>query len=257
MKILVYNVKGEERKRLARTVAELFGCEYKYLGTPTFAYQVGNKFLVSRTGGVFPDFRVSEAELWTLFRGLLDRGFTPDWDAMTEETKTAFSASLAADMSGKVSEHGTTEKARQAGDMAGLCGFCVELPREGVTDAALDNLRKLVDSKAALIRKALGADRLYIYADAKRIAFPWFDTAPDEDMASAAVRFIERLTAAARTQKRVTAKEYAVENEKYAFRCFLLKLGFIGAEYKAERKTLLRNLTGSAAFKSGQRRLTT
>ena len=40
-------------------------------------------------------------------------------------------------------------------------------------------------------------------------------------------------------------------NEKYAFRCFLLRLGFIGAEYKSERKILLENFTGSAAFKSG------
>ena len=44
-----------------------------------------------------------------------------------------------------------------------------------------------------------------------------------------------------------------MDNEKYAFRCFLLRLGFIGAEYKAARKVLLRNLTGSSAFKSGKR----
>ena len=50
----------------------------------------------------------------------------------------------------------------------------------------------------------------------------------------------------------VTAKEKAVDNEKYAFRCFLLRLGFIGAEFKTERKILLRNLTGSSAFRSGQ-----
>ena len=55
----------------------------------------------------------------------------------------------------------------------------------------------------------------------------------------------------ARTQKRITAKEKEVDNEKYAFRCFLLRLGFIGAEYKAERKILLRNLSGSSAFKGG------
>ena len=52
----------------------------------------------------------------------------------------------------------------------------------------------------------------------------------------------------------MTAREKPVENEKFAFRCFLLKLGFIGAEYKADRKVLLRNLTGSAAFKDGDRR---
>ena len=35
----------------------------------------------------------------------------------------------------------------------------------------------------------------------------------------------------------VTATEKEVDNEKYAFRCFLLRLGFIGAEYKVERKS--------------------
>ena len=55
----------------------------------------------------------------------------------------------------------------------------------------------------------------------------------------------------AKNQKRINAKEKELDNEKYAFRCFLLRLGFIGDAYKAERKILLRNLTGSSAFKSG------
>ena len=54
----------------------------------------------------------------------------------------------------------------------------------------------------------------------------------------------------ARTQRRVTAKERDTGNDKYAFRCFLLRLGFIGPEYKQERKILLRNLIGSSAFKA-------
>lgn len=57
----------------------------------------------------------------------------------------------------------------------------------------------------------------------------------------------------ARNQKRVTAKEKETDNNKYAFRCFLLRLGFIGAEFKDERKILLRKLTGSSAFKNGKR----
>ena len=58
----------------------------------------------------------------------------------------------------------------------------------------------------------------------------------------------------ARNQKRITAKEKPADNEKYAFRCFLLRLGFIGTEYKGERKVLLKNLSGSSAFKNGERR---
>ena len=54
-------------------------------------------------------------------------------------------------------------------------------------------------------------------------------------------------------QKRITAREKEVGNEKYAFRCFLLRLGFIGAEFKDERKILLHNLSGNSAFKYGQR----
>ncbi len=34
-------------------------------------------------------------------------------------------------------------------------------------------------------------------------------------------------------------------------RCFLLRLGFIGAEYKGARAILLRNLQGSSAFRDG------
>ena len=62
-------------------------------------------------------------------------------------------------------------------------------------------------------------------------------------------QLISKLVEQARTAKRVTMKEKKVENEKYAFRCFLLRLGFIGDEYKAARKVLLKNLTGNGAWK--------
>ena len=55
-------------------------------------------------------------------------------------------------------------------------------------------------------------------------------------------------------KKRVTAKPKAYENEKYAFRCFLLRLGLIGAEYKTSRKILLKNLSGNSSWKSGHRK---
>ena len=77
------------------------------------------------------------------------------------------------------------------------------------------------------------------------------DSTPDE--MKAYDTFICKLCELARNQKRVSATEKPTDNEKYAFRCFLLRLGFIGAEYKTARKILLRNLEGSSAFRSGQR----
>ena len=55
----------------------------------------------------------------------------------------------------------------------------------------------------------------------------------------------------AKTQQRVNATEKQVENEKYAFRCFLIRLGFVGSKFKAERKILLKNLSGNSAFRNG------
>ena len=133
-------------------------------------------------------------------------------------------------------------------------GLCIELPLKDTTEAAIANLRRMIDSKATLIKKAIGADSLEIELTDERIRFPWFDRIPEPEVINAAAHFIGRMLAAAKNQKRVTAKEKEADNEKYAFRCFLLRLGFIGEEFKETRRTLLQNLTGSAAFRSGAKK---
>lgn len=50
-----------------------------------------------------------------------------------------------------------------------------------------------------------------------------------------------------------TKREFNPATARYDFRCFLLRLGFIGAEFKSTRKHLMEHLGGSAAWK-GERR---
>ena len=126
----------------------------------------------------------------------------------------------------------------------------VELPRSTFTDSQLENLQKLVDAKALLLKQALAVTELPIIVTDERVSFPWFTEDVDAEHCAAYTRLITAICKMAKEAKRVTAKEKEVDNDKYAFRCFLLRLGFIGAEFKAERKILLQNLTGSAAFKS-------
>ena len=126
-------------------------------------------------------------------------------------------------------------------------GLTVEIPLHKV---AVGNLTKLLEAKGNLIRKALGITDLRVEVLEDRVAFPWFSQV-DADSAAAYTHFISALCEMSRNAKRVTATEKPVDNEKYAFRCFLLRLGFIGSEYKAERKILLKNLSGSSAFKNG------
>lgn len=125
----------------------------------------------------------------------------------------------------------------------------IEMPLDGFTEENMSNLEKLIASKAGLIKKALGIDALPIERTETTLRFPWFAFGiPGEDVAAYS-RFIGALYAAAKSQQRVTAKEHPVENEKFAFRVFLIRLGFVGNEYKTARKILLRNLFGNSAFK--------
>jgi hypothetical protein len=125
------------------------------------------------------------------------------------------------------------------------------MPRSIFTDSNLENLKALVAAKGNLISKALGVTNLPIEVNEHKVEFLWFPGHPTPDELNTYTHFISKLCDMARNQKRVTAKGKDVDNEKYAFRCFLLRLGFIGDEYKVARKILLRNFTGSAAFKNG------
>lgn len=128
----------------------------------------------------------------------------------------------------------------------------IEMPNT-LTESELAALKRLVASKATLIRKAVGAESLEIAVSEDKVTFPWFTlTEGNEGEETAAyTAFIAALVDMIKRQKRIIATEKDVENEKYAFRCFLLRLGFIGDEYKTARRILLQNLSGSSAWKNG------
>ena len=130
----------------------------------------------------------------------------------------------------------------------------VSVKRSILDEKGIENLVAIVKSKESLIQKAFVTGPLRIEATKDKITFHWFVAEKPEDLNAYSI-FIEKLCNLAKTLKRVNAKEEkAVDNEKYAFRCFLLRLGMVGDQYKEARKVLLRNLSGSAAFKSGAKK---
>ena len=56
----------------------------------------------------------------------------------------------------------------------------------------------------------------------------------------------------AKEVKTASAKAQQNENPKYAMRTWLLRLGFIGDEYKTAREVLTKRLSGSAAWRHGR-----
>ena len=127
--------------------------------------------------------------------------------------------------------------------------MAIQMPM--MTGDEISRLESLIESKESLLKKALGTDNLMIGEKDGKLDFPWFqpDVSPDE--VKAYMDLVTALCKKATQATRVTGKDKQVDNEKYAFRCFLLRLGFIGDEYKNTRKVLLKNLSGSSAFKNG------
>ena len=240
-----YNRQGAARKELVQAISAITGEKAKYLFLPTKAYRIGSIMV------------------WK--NGAMERGFKPEEtaaeQAATEETpeqepvkETAEpDANPEPELSQETAEleEGTEPETAQEPEETPekVDTLTISFP-DDFTEEDFEKLQNLVASKAGLFKKALGTDDLTIIRSEGKINFPWFHEA-DGAKVQAYSRLVKALCQFAKNAKRVTAKEHEVPNEKYAFRCFLLRLGFIGKEYKDCRKILLEKLSGSAAFRNG------
>ena len=129
--------------------------------------------------------------------------------------------------------------------------FTVELPRAGFSATALDNLQKIIASKAELFKRALGTDTVDVEVLENKLRFPWFTLHGLEGEVDAYTKLIVGICDMAKRQKRVVARERAITNDKFTMRVFLIRLGFIGPEYQTARTLLLRNLTGNSSWLAG------
>ena len=263
-----YNVSGERRKEMVKAVSEaLDGWSIEYLGAPTFSYQVGD-FEITKDGTLVFSDRTDSKMVEDVLEALERAGFEfeeehpintsqfagpyemPwDEDCNQKETRDEEMAEAMEEQDRLFAEAANAPQAEEE-----PVSLSISMPKDSFTDAALENLDHLLEGKGSLIKKAFGIEEATYTFDEDKVTFNWLHGEITPEKAKAAQDFISKLCEMARTQKRVTAKARAVDNEKYAFRCFLLRLGLIGAEYKATRKILMANLSGNASFKSGHKK---
>ena len=208
---LKYEMKGAERKKLVQAIEDLTGYKAKYLGMPSAAYEIGN-FIVDKEGTVKCE---DDFTLERLVHNLIADGFIPKEEDISERKATQ--------------------------------GLTVAIPRDKVN---LSKLEKIFENKGDLIKRALGVTSLEIEEDEEKVSFPWFENIDNEHLMTY-TKFIASLCKMSIDAKRINGSSKEVANEKYAFRCFLLRLGFIGDEFKKDRKILLEKLSGSSAFRNG------
>lgn len=230
------HVEVENRKELVKALEKLTLEKAKYLGVPSCAYQIGSLTL-SKNSSLSWGEEVNETAMERLLAALEEKGFVTKEGNLAEKMLKNMAAAEPANVE--------TEPE--------MLDVNISLPKDIFTPETWENFNNLLAAKGRLIQKALGLEELpEVIEEEDRITFPWFKIKPsDNSLLEAYSKFVCALAKLAREQKRVNSKEKEVENEKYAFRCFLLRLGFIGKEYKEVRKTLLKNFTGSSAFKGG------
>lgn len=232
---LNYTLAGEQRKQMAQVISEIIQEKVVYKRVPTCAYQIGS-FTISKDGVLTWTEDTDAETVKGVVAGLQMMGFTSKTELHIMENKESTENAA---LLNTAPEEESIEPNK----------LIVEIPRTMLDEKVLSNLDRLIEGKGSLVRKAIGADSLAYEVTDSKVRFPWFTLTGDADEAQAYTQLVGKLVEQARTAKRVTMKDRPVENEKYAFRCFLLRLGFIGEEYKAARRVLLKNLTGNGAWR--------
>ena len=209
---IYYDVNGSRRKELVQALSEITLWEAQYQGAPSFNFVVGN-YTVTKDGTIIcPDGQPRE-----IYEKLVDN----------------------------------LEKKGFTATRSDLNSVVIALPRKDYDDNALARLKNLIASKQTLLKAAIGTETLEIVEKDDKLYFPWFINHSLDGEVEAYTRLIAALGRTAREQHRISASEKPQDNLKYAMRLFLVRLGFIGDEYKRTRKILLRNLSGNCSWKSG------
>ncbi len=215
-----FTLESKQRPKLAQEIGNLLGTAPHYERVPSCAYDIAG-YRLDKEGVLYIPDGTEKEIMEDLIRQLRESGFKDDAE-VTEE----------------VPVH--QEK------------LTIVILRESLTDTALENLQKIIANKQTLFQRAFRTDGTEIEITEEKINFIWFPYTMDGDEIATYTQFISRLCDIERDAKRVSSKPTETDNDKYAFHCFLLRLGFIGKEYKTARKILLRNLTGNSAFRYGE-----
>ena len=215
-----FTLESKQRPKLAQEIGNILGTAPHYERVPSCAYDIAG-YRLDKEGVLHIPEGAESKMVEYLIRQLRENGFQDDAEVIEDVAVQQDKLTIA-------------------------------VPREIYTDTALENLQKIIENKQTLLQRAFQTDSTEVEITEQKINFAWFLYTEDGDEIAAYTQFISRLCDMAKDAKKVSSKPTETDNDKYAFRCFLLRLGFIGKEYKTARKILLRNLTGNSAFRYGK-----
>ncbi len=241
------------RKEIIKALENQFGVKAKYMGAPSFAYQIEGpeEILTIDRVGMITTADGTVVELERLLNGSGDEKGSAANDANETET----------------------------------LDIEVTLPMEGHTGVTLRNLVNMIYSKQVLIKKAFDSEEDIVSADFianinkaeiqtledfqkalhdygegscgglkfdfnnRNITFKFASNLQQPQKLQAFTYFVSLLSNSAKELKYALPKATETDNEKFTMRTWLIRLGFKGKEYKEAREVILQNLSGNGAFR--------
>lgn len=167
-----FQVKGEERKKLAYVIGELLGMQVKYARTPKFDYLIGS-YILDKNGVFHISGNLSESKLELILERFYKGERIQQLELPEDET-------VKADV------------------------LSVSVPRNMFTDDKLENLQMLIEGRQTLFKHAFQVEQLEVAITENQVSFPWFPLASKPDVVSAYTEFISKLCELAIKLKRVS-----------------------------------------------------
>lgn len=229
-----------DRKDIVKVISEHFGVESKYLGAPSFAYEIKTPretYIVNREGKIVTAAG-EEVGLEELLGG-------PE----AEDEITSY------DLEIPMKGH-TGKTLRNLVNMIyskqPLIKKALGLEENIIEDDFVTKINEVCIDSLESFKEALeGIDEgshpgIDFDFQEETITFKYLEN-------EAAIKLFALINRNAKAQKRALAKVKPTDNEKYTFRTWITRLGMVGDEYKETRKELLQNLSGNSAFRKGKK----
>jgi len=267
-----YRQSDAARKPFVKAVSGILEVRPRYIGIPRYAYEVGFA-TITREGNIEVDDNVDREQLEELIEKLSMMGYEAEGQAVqetqpTDEHETTMDTQPAESTQPTENTHPIestqpsdepqtpteeaeinveTEETLADGEIA----MTITLSRSVLTDSGLENLRKLIYAKDAILRMAFDIDTTEIEVTDEAISFPWFGKLEPEELKYVS-QFLCGMCRFANKMKRVTSKRRGDDNPKFAMRVWAIRMGFSGEKYRGLRKYLMHRLPGDSAFRFGR-----
>ncbi len=267
------------RKEMIKTLEAHFSVKARYMGAPSFAYQIdinGKSYIIDRAG-IIVTAEGEPIELDRLMNGDVEKELVAD-EVISQNTSTVEDKEAPANIDEANTEDKHTEQQEPI-------SFEVSIPMDGHTYISLRNIVNMTYSKQGLVKrvfevdydiidsaftKAINSTEIQSMEDFKKVVtqnqehcqgigfnfsdktidFKFYNDQLNQDKLEAYIQFITLLSKSAKALKYASPKPTDTDNFKFTMRVWLIRLGFNGGEYKKVRKTLLENLSGNGAFRS-------